>query len=80
MLRRTSYLSPSGRLYAQETLSHVLTHCRVHSAAQQHRHNAILGRIVRALPIIVDVTFENGTQAFQSAADEKISKYTALAD
>lgn len=100
--------------YVCETLPHVLCHCLPHSAAMQNRHNAILARLVRALPaedrtsdrtrvnrrvlglasalrpdltvtrgnrvVIVDVVvpFENGPQALQAAAEEKVRKYTGL--
>ncbi|XP_037067949.1 uncharacterized protein LOC119089389 [Pollicipes pollicipes] len=37
--------------YAKETLPHVFNHCRPHSAALQRRHNAILARLEKAVPL-----------------------------
>ncbi|KAJ8865481.1 hypothetical protein PR048_033774 [Dryococelus australis] len=34
--------------YQTETLAHILNHCRVHSAAWQRRHNAVVERLQRA--------------------------------
>ena len=34
----------------QETLAHVLNHCRSHVGLLRHRHNQILGRLVNAIP------------------------------
>ncbi|KAG5871525.1 hypothetical protein JTB14_028588 [Gonioctena quinquepunctata] len=33
-----------------ETLPHVLNHCRIHAAAWQRRHNAVQDRLVKAVP------------------------------
>lgn len=36
--------------YPKETIPHVLSHCTTHSAAWQHRHNAVQTRIADAIP------------------------------
>lgn len=101
--------------YSEETLPHVINHCPPHLVAITHRHDAVLQRLVRAVPdalgskqvnrklpgtdsnmrpdllvtneasreaFIVDVTipFENRYAAITQARQEKIMKYTSLAE
>ncbi|XP_044766258.1 uncharacterized protein LOC123322378 [Coccinella septempunctata] len=42
-----------------ETLPHVVNHCKIHSAAWQRRHNAVQDRLVKAIPARMGVIHVN---------------------